>query len=146
MKLKMQTQKYYKGDLTLLDDSEERFGDFGDALEWEKVNMELEPFGDESEAIYGTKDYSILFDINTLKNVMIFSEITRFRDTLLADMPYEERSKINQLIVDNLSKFHIKPIAYEIKRDVIVLAWYLENVISAFKLSENMSCLIDWLI
>jgi hypothetical protein len=142
MTLNMIAKKYYKGNLSFFDDSKARYEDFSDTLGWELRYSEEEPLSEEAEGFYG-KEFAKLFDINPLKNIMLFAEINRYRGKLLKDIDVGERIKVNQLIIDHLSQFHIKPIGYEVKTDVVVLAWYLEDVMRTFNLSENLPALID---
>lgn len=142
MTLNMIAKKYYKGNLSFFNDSKARYEDFCDTLGWELRYSEEGPLSEEAEEFYGG-EFAKLFDINPLKNIMLFAEINRYRGRLLKDIDVEERIKVNQLIIDHLDQFHIKPIGYEVKTDVVVLAWYLEDVMRTFNLSENLPALID---
>ena len=142
MTLNVIAKKYYKGNLSLFDDSKARYEEFSDTLGWERHYLESEPLSEEAESFSG-KEFAKLFDINPLKNIMLFAEINRYRGRLLKDIEIEERTKVNQLIIDHLSQFHIKPIGYDVKTDVVVIAWYLEDVMPTFSLSENLPALID---
>lgn len=105
--------------------------------------MEINPFGDELSDSNGENDFAVLDDVNTLKNVMVFAEINRYRETLLSDMQGGEKSEVINLIIDNLSRFHAKPVAYEIKDDSIVVGWYLNSVINTFRFSECIEAMVD---
>ena len=87
--------------------------------------------------------FRVLDDVNTLKNIMIFAEITRYKDTLLTDMAEEERNKTIQIIVDNLDKFEVTPVGYEINQDSLVIGWYLNSVINTFWFSDCISAFVD---
>lgn len=136
-------QKYYKGNLSFFDDAQEQYKHLGSVLDKEKRLMEICPFGDEINDSNGENVFAVLDDVNTLKNVMVFAEINRYRETLLADMPEDERRKVTRLIINNLDKFHVKPVAFEVKEDAIVVAWYLNSVINTFRFSENIEALVD---
>ncbi|MEH7872478.1 hypothetical protein V7685_00565 [Bacillus velezensis] len=110
MMLKEQIQKYYKGKLTFIKHSR-----FDNISRKEQSLMERCPFGDELSDGNGENDFAVLDDVNTVKNVMVFVEINRYRETLLLDMQEGERSNVISLIIDNLNKFHVKPVAYEVK-------------------------------
>lgn len=138
----MIAKKYYKGDLSFFDDSKARYEDFSDTLSWELHYLETEPLSEEAEDFSG-QEFAKLFDINPLKNIMLFAEINRYRGRLLTDIDIEERDKVNQLIIDHLGQFHIKPIGYEVKPDVVVIAWYLSDVIPTYNFSENLPWIND---
>ncbi|MCR4352016.1 hypothetical protein NT851_19455, partial [Bacillus amyloliquefaciens] len=110
----------------------------------EQSLMERCPFGDELSDGNGENDFAVLDDVNTVKNVMVFVEINRYRETLLLDMQEGERSNVISLIIDNLNKYHVKPVAYEVKANSIVVAWYLNTVINTFRFSESIEALVDF--
>lgn len=142
--IRSQIQKYYQGNLTLLKGAEEQYENQGILLEKEQELMEIHEFGDELICSDGSENhFKVLDDVNTLKNIMMFAEITRYKNTLLSDMDEEERDATNQLIIDNLNRFHVVPVGYEIKKDSILIAWYLSNVINSFRLSDNLCALVD---
>ncbi|MBG9587989.1 hypothetical protein [Cytobacillus firmus] len=143
MMLKEQTQKYYKGKLTFINNVQEH-SRFDNISRKELSLMERCPFGDELSDGNGENDFAVLDDVNTVKNVMVFVEINRYRETLLLDMQEGERSNVISLIIDNLNKFHVKPVAYEVKADSIVVAWYLNTVINTFRFSESIEALVDF--
>lgn len=140
-----QMQKYYKGKLTFFGDVQEHdeSQSLDRMLKKEKCLMERHPFGDELSDENGENDFAVLDDVNTVKNLMVFAEINRFRETLLSDMQEEERSEVIRLIIDNLSRFHAKPVAYELKEDTIVVGWYLNSVINTFRFSECIEAMVD---
>ncbi|OXS60822.1 hypothetical protein B0G93_10799 [Bacillus sp. V-88] len=140
MTIKMMAQKYYKGNLSLLEDPK-RIYDFSNTLYWENAILESDPLSEE--AVEYWPEFANLFDINCLKNIMLFAEINRYRGRLLTDINAEERNEVDRLIIEHLNQFHIRPIGYEVKRDVIVIAWYMEDVMSTYNLSENLYSLID---
>ena len=143
MLLKEQTQKYYKGKLTFINNVQEHCR-LENISGKEQRLMERYSFGDELSDENGENDFAVLDDVNTVKNVMVFAEINRYREALLLDMQEEERSKVISLIIDNLNKFHVKPVAYEVKADSIVVAWYLNTVINTFRFSESIEALVDF--
>ncbi|MFK9091713.1 hypothetical protein [Bacillus salipaludis] len=136
-------QKCYRGNLTLLEGAEEQYTRNGDLGEKEKSLMAIYPFGDEVSDSSGENDFAVLDDVNTLKNLMAFAEITRYKETLLAEMTQEERNKVIELIINNLNRFEVKPIGYEIKQDSIVIAWYLNSVINTSVFSCQVPGLVD---
>ncbi|MGM2457250.1 hypothetical protein ACS2PT_12360 [Bacillus cereus group sp. BceL015] len=142
MLLKEQTQKYYKGKLTFINNVQEH-SRLENISRKEQRLMERYPFGDELSDENGENDFAVIDDVNTVKNVMVFAEINRYRETLLLDMQEEERSKVISLIIDNLNRFHVEPVAYEVKGGSIVLAWYLNTVINTFRFSESIEALVD---
>ncbi|MFJ7725878.1 hypothetical protein ACIQXV_06905 [Neobacillus sp. NPDC097160] len=143
MLLKEQTQKYYKGNLTFFDDAQKQVEELENIYKKEKRLMELNPFGDEIADSDGKNDFAVLDNVNTLKNLMAFAEITRYREDLLAEMPEDGKRKVIQLIIDNLKMFHVKPVAYEIKKDSIIVAWYLNSVINTFTFSDQVEALAE---
>lgn len=143
MLLKEQTQKYYKGKLTFINNGQEHIG-LENISGKEQRLMERYDFGDEIFDENGENDFAVLDDVNTVKNVMVFAEVNRYREKLLSDMQDGERSKVISLIIDNLNKFHVKPVAYEVKADSIVVAWYLNTVINTFRFSESIEALVDF--
>lgn len=143
MTLVKRTQKYYKGKLTFLNDVQTQC-ESEKILRREKRLMELNPFGDELSDSNDKNDFAVLDDVNTLKNLMAFAEITRYKETLLVDMTEEDRSEVTQRIINNLDKFHVKPVGYEIKQDSIVVAWYLNSVINTFTFSDQSTGLVDY--
>ncbi|WP_067727839.1 hypothetical protein [Oceanobacillus damuensis] len=138
-----QAQKYYKGKLTFINNVKVQSKPVN-ILKKEQRLMERHPFGDELANEDGENDFAVLDDVNTLKNVMVFAEINRYRETLLSDMQDGERSKVISLIIDNLNRFHVKPVAYEVKADSIVVAWYPNTVINTFRFSESILALEDY--
>ncbi|WP_226668714.1 hypothetical protein [Metabacillus litoralis] len=143
MLLKEQTQKYYKGKLNFINNVQEH-NRLENILGKEQRLMDMNPFGDELSGENGENDFAVLDDVNTVKNVMVFAEINRYKETLLLDMQEEERSKVISLIIDNLNRFHVKPVAYEVKTDSIVVAWYLNTVMNTFRFSESIEALVDF--
>lgn len=140
MNMKEQAQKYYKGKLTFFDNAEEQV----EILEKEKWLMDRNPFGDGYTTPVKENEFAILDDVNTLKNVMAFAEITRFREIQIVDMTQEERQNITQVIIDNLNKFHIEPIGYEITKSSIIVGWYLNSVINTFTFSDQIGGVVDY--
>jgi len=138
-----QAHKFYNGKLTIINDIQGQC-DSEKILEKEKKLLEIYPFGDEVGDLNGENNFAVLDDVNTLKNLMAFAEITRYRETLLVDMTQEERDEVTKKIISNLDKFDVKPIGYEIKEDSIVIAWYLNSVINTFYFSCQVTGLVDY--
>ncbi|TYS18051.1 hypothetical protein FZC78_09495 [Rossellomorea vietnamensis] len=132
-----QAQKYYNGTLTFINNFQEQ-SEEEEILVKEKRLMEIYSFGEDSES-----DFAVLDDVNTLKNLMAFAEVTRYKERLLADMTVEERDEVTKRIIKNLDEFHVKPVGYEIKKDSIVVAWYLNSVINTFRFSDQSTALVD---
>ncbi|MCA0151352.1 hypothetical protein LCD52_21870 [Rossellomorea vietnamensis] len=136
------TQRYYKGELSFINDVPEHV-DLELITKKEQNLMEKNPFGDGISNENGENDFAVLDDVNTLKNLMAFAEITRYKETLLVDMTEKDRNEVTQRIINNLDMFHVKPVGYEIKKDSIVVAWYLNSVINTFTFSDQSTALID---
>lgn len=139
-----QAQKYYKGKLTFIHNVQAEH-DLKNILKKEKRLMGIYPFGYETSNGKDENKFIVLDDVNTLKNVMIFAEINRYRETLLVDFQEEDRNKVIGLIIENLNEFHVKPVAYEVKGDSIIVAWYLRSVINTFRFSDSIEGLVDCL-
>lgn len=138
-----QVQKWYKGNPVFFNDVEVECSPEA-ITEKEKHLMDYDLFGVEFDD-FGEKDeFAVLDDVSTLKNLMAFAEITRFRETLLVDMEQEEREKVTEKIINNLDRFHTKPIGYEIKEESIVLIWYLNSVINTFTFSDQSTGLTQF--
>ncbi|MGW6190585.1 hypothetical protein ACWFRC_07520 [Bacillus cereus] len=144
MKIEEQAQKYYKGNLIFFDDAQEQIERFGSINQKEEWLMNLYPFSDEILYEEGDCKFAVLDDVNTLKNLMVFAEINRYKETLFSDMDDDERDKTIQLIINNLGDFHVKPIGYEIKYDSIIVAWYLNSVINTFTFSDQVTGLVNY--
>jgi hypothetical protein len=143
MSLENHIRKNYKGNLTLLDDSKRSDEIFYEAAEKEEHLIDLYDFGIELQRNCKIeKEYEVLQNIISLKNVMMFAEINRYKKTLFVDMEEQERKKKIQLVIDNLVKFNKKPVGYEIKEDVIIVAWYLDSVIDTNTFSFQLDSLI----
>ena len=143
MQLINHIQNCYRGNLTLLEDAEEQYARDGDLDKKERSLMAVYPFGDEVSDSNGENDFVVLDDVNTLKNLMAFAEITHYKESLLAEMTQDERNKVIELIINNLNKFEVKPIGYEIKGDSIVIAWYLNPTINTSIFSCQVTGLVD---
>ncbi|OXS60820.1 hypothetical protein B0G93_10797 [Bacillus sp. V-88] len=128
-----QTQKYYSSKLILINDGEKE--DPKEIMNKEKRLMDLELFEDDTLGAIKRNNCVVLDNVCTLKNLTAFAEITRYKETLLADMAKEERDEVTHQIINHLEEFEVKPIGYEIKENSIVLAWHLNSVISTSKFS-----------
>ncbi|MGS0433390.1 hypothetical protein ACU8YK_00265 [Bacillus paranthracis] len=143
MSLEKHIRKNYKGNLTLLDESKRSNEVFCEASEKEEHLIDLYDFGIELQRSFKIeKEYEVLQNIISLKNVMMFAEINRYKKTLFVDMEEQERKKKIQLVVDNLAKFDKKPVGYEIKDNVIIVAWYLDSVIDTNTFTFQLDSLI----
>jgi hypothetical protein len=143
MKIVEQVQGYYKGSLTFFDDVKEQDESLDRVMKKEQRLMDLHPFGDELSDSNDESDFAVLDDVNTLKNVVVFVEINRYRETFLSDMQEKERDIVIRLMIDNLNRFHVKPVAYEVKEDSIVVGWYLNSAINTFRFSECIEAIED---
>jgi hypothetical protein len=122
----------YNGNLTIIDKHDGEYIPEKTQLR-EKAMVDGKFFSDEIEDGNGVPShYALLQDIVTLKHVMAFAEVTRYKEKLLTEMTIEEREKVIKIIVGNLDSFDVKPVCYEItEENSIVLAWYLNEVIDA---------------
>ncbi|WP_112182538.1 hypothetical protein [Paraliobacillus zengyii] len=137
-----QVKKYYNGKLTLINNIQGEYEQEEISIK-EKRLMNTSQFGDEPYDSIDEEEFAVLEDINTLKNLMAFAEINSFKEILLVDMTENERYEVTQRIINNLDKFHVKPVGYEIKKDSIVIAWYLNSVINTFTFSDQSTALND---
>lgn len=139
MSLEKLVQRYYRGNLTLFGDAQKQYESLGNVEEKESRSI----IADDLESSNGCEnDFWVLDNVNPLKNVMVFAEITHYKRCPLADMEEEERNNTIQFLIDNLDKFDVKPVGYEVKNDSLVIGWYLNNAIDTFTFSINIEALI----
>lgn len=143
MSLIENVQKFYKGNLTLLEGIQEQYEDSLNSRGDEIHLVEDTPISDDLSSSGGEGNFKVLDDVSILKNVMVFAEITRFKRVLLADMEKGERDGTIQVIIDNLDKFDVRPVGYEIKEGSLVIGWYLTSLINTFTFSCQMLSAVD---
>lgn len=136
MELMGKLGKYDKEDWVLFDYAQEQFEKLGDAQKKEELDIERYGFSEEGDWVGEYASNMVLDDINTMKDIVSFAEINRYRGTLLADMSESEKIRVIPLILESLSGLNLPPTAYAVKDDVVVLAWYLNNVMWVWMLSE----------
>lgn len=137
MMLKQYVKKYYNRNLTFTEGSESIVLDSTKLAALEEETMRQYPFGDDCSNADGKNDFAVLDNVNTLKNLMAFAEITRYKQTLLSNMTKEERNEVTAKIINNLDKFEVKPVGYEITENSIIVAWYLNPIINTFTFSNQ---------
>lgn len=67
-----------------------------------------------------------------LENVTTFSEVRTYNGKCLVDMDETERAATVESIFEQLEKFDVTPIAYEVKKDSVLLCWYVLPVLRPF--------------
>ncbi|OAS83106.1 hypothetical protein [Metabacillus litoralis] len=140
MSLLKHIQKIYKGNLKLLDEFKKQDEVFLKAPEKEEDLIELYDFGIGLQKDFNLeKEYDVIQNIITLKNVMVFAEINRYKKKLLMDMKEQERKETVQLIVNSLDGFGIEPVGYEIRENKIIVAWYLDSVMDINTLAHHLN-------
>lgn len=143
MQLINHIQKCYRGNLTLLEDLEEQYARKGVLDKKERSSVAVYPFENEISNSNGENGFAVLDDVNTLKNLMAFAEITHYKESLLVEMTQSERNRVTELIINNLNKFEANPVGYEIREDSIVIAWYLNPLINTSVFSCQVMGLVD---
>lgn len=67
-----------------------------------------------------------------LENVTTFSEVRKYDGKCLVDMDENEHAEAVESIFEQLKKFDVTPIAYEVKKDSVILCWYVLPVLRPF--------------
>ncbi|MDA1558217.1 hypothetical protein PDK45_25135 [Bacillus cereus] len=67
-----------------------------------------------------------------LENITTFSEVRKYKGKQLVDMDEVEHAATVKNIFDQLENFDVTPIAYEVKKDAVLLCWYVLPVLRAF--------------
>lgn len=67
-----------------------------------------------------------------LENVTTFSEVRKYNGKSLVDMNEVEHASTVKNIFDKLERFEVTPIAYEVKKDSVLLCWYVLPVLRPF--------------
>ncbi|MGC7929585.1 hypothetical protein ACP3VS_13265 [Lysinibacillus sp. VIII_CA] len=143
MSLLEHIQKNYKGNLKLLDEFKKQDEVFLKASEKEEDLIELYDFGIGLQKDFNLeKEYDVIQNIISLKNVMVFAEINRYKKRLLMDMKEQERKETVQLIINNLHGLGMEPVGYEIRENKIIVAWYLDSVIDTNTFTFQLDSLI----
>ncbi|WP_223553881.1 hypothetical protein [Lysinibacillus sphaericus] len=118
--------KYYKGDLVVLK-KHEAYYKLAQQLYTEDKCKEL-------DTAFGTSEHNSENGISnfSLENVTTFSEVKKYQGKLLIEMDETEHSVVVKNIIDQLGQFDVSPIGYEIKKEAVVLCWYVLPVLRAF--------------
>ncbi|MGE8052879.1 hypothetical protein ACQKOD_02745 [Bacillus mycoides] len=67
-----------------------------------------------------------------MENVTTFSEISKYKGKLLVDMGEIEHTAAVKSIFEQLENFEVTPIAFEVKKEAVVLCWYVLPALKAF--------------
>jgi hypothetical protein len=132
MELMDKLKKYDNEEFVLFKWAQKEFEKLGDVREKEDWMMKTCGFSEAYRFSEGSERQNVLYDINTMKDIVAHAEINRYREKLQTVIP---------LIIDSLSELHVPPTAYAIKKDAIVLAWYLNNVEHIWIVAENLDAI-----
>jgi hypothetical protein len=141
MDLMNKIKKYENEEFVLFDWAQKRFEKLGNVREKEDCMMKSCGFSEKYHFVEGAERQRVLHDIHTMKDIVAHAEINRYRETLLSEMSEAEMQTIIPLIIDSLSALDVPPTAYAIKKDAIVLAWYLNNVEYIWMVAENLEAI-----
>jgi hypothetical protein len=138
MELMQKLEKYNNEDWTLFDGAQKQFEK---TINSKRGYMtESNNLSEEGDFLLeGYDDNDVLNDIDTVKDVMVYSEINSFKEKLLSDMNEEERSTVIPRIIGSLSALDAPPMAYVVKDESIKLAWYLNNILLFWSLSDTVA-------
>lgn len=134
MELMQKLGKYHEENWIVFDDAQNKFDQIRDKKSC--YVTELDDSSEENSYFEEYDDGHVLDDIETVKDVVAFSEITSFKGKLLSDMEEKDRIIIIPHIINSLSKLDSRPMAYTVKDDSIKLAWYLNNMMHIWTLSD----------
>ncbi|CZQ89060.1 Hypothetical protein Tpal_1087 [Trichococcus palustris] len=141
MELMNKIKKYDNEEFLLFDWAQKQLEKTGDVREKEDWLMQSYGFSEDHCYTERSERHLILDDINTMKDIIAYAEINRYRETLLSEMSEEEKETVIPRIIDSLSELYAPPTAYAIKKDAIVLAWYLNNVANVWSLTEDLQAI-----
>lgn len=139
MELMKKLEKYNKEEWILFDNAQEQFEKNSEAKNTYMVESDNLP--EQGDFPEGYDDRWIVDDIETLKDVVAYSEINSFKGKVLSDMNEKERSIVIPRIIGSLSVLDAGPTAYTVKDDSIKLAWYLNNSMLIWSLSDSFAVL-----
>jgi hypothetical protein len=134
MELMQKLGKYHEENWIVFDDAQNKFDQIRDKKSC--YVTEMDDSSEENSYFEEYDDGHVLDDIETVKDVVAFSEITSFKGKLLSDMEEKDRIIIIPHIINSLSKLDARPMAYTVKDDSIKLAWYLNNMMHIWTLSD----------
>ena len=131
MNMMDEIRKYTKEDFVILYELEDYYQNLGNLQDIAEVIFDDED--DMPEASFhqdSDKSRNYLNPISHINHIMAFTEITRCGDKLFSDMDTEEKEKAVPLIIDSFAELSFPPVAYSVKHNSIVFAWYLDNTAS----------------
>ena len=139
MELMKKLEKYNKGEWILFDNAQEQFEKNSEAKK--RYMIESDNFSEQGDFSEGYDDRWIVDDIETLNDVVAYSEINSFKGKLFSDMNEKERSVVIPRIIGSLSVLEARPTAYTVNDDSIKLAWYLNNSMLIWSLADSFAVL-----
>lgn len=139
MELMKKLEKYNKGEWILFDNAQEQFEKNSEAKK--RYMIESDNFSEQGDFSEGYDDRWIVDDIETLNDVVAYSEINSFKGKLFSDMNEKERSVVIPRIIGSLSVLEARPTAYTVNDDSIKFAWYLNNSMLIWSLADSFAVL-----
>lgn len=134
-------EKHYKGDLVFFSDAQQWYQHFPDPTESESQHMKsIFDIDEGGNFVLPEGPCKSIFDdgICGFRNAITTAEIHRFKGKLIQNMQDEQREAVIKEIKRNIDRFDVKPVAYEMTRDSIVLVWYLAPFADTFMFVEDI--------